>query len=71
MCPWCWLSPVCPCRRGGGPHGLTLPVGTAIVAVARRLRRRLSARRFRSKGGFRDARAHGANVAAEVDRPFS
>jgi hypothetical protein len=34
MCPWCFLLPACPCRRGGGPPGLTL--GTALVAGARR-----------------------------------
>ena len=34
MCPWCVLTPACPCRRGGGPPSLTL--GKALVAVARR-----------------------------------
>jgi hypothetical protein len=34
MCPWCFLTPAFPCRRGGGPPGLTL--GKALVAVARR-----------------------------------
>jgi hypothetical protein len=34
MCPWCFLTPACPCRRGGEPPGLTL--GKALVAVARR-----------------------------------
>jgi hypothetical protein len=37
MCPWCLLTPACPCRRGGGPPG---PVAAkAVVAVAKRLRR--------------------------------
>ena len=36
-CPWCLLSPVCPCRRGGGPHGFTPPIGSALVAIPRRL----------------------------------
>ena len=34
MCPWCFVTPSCPCRRGGGPPSLTL--GRALVAVARR-----------------------------------
>ena len=21
MCPWCFLTPACPCRRGGGRAG--------------------------------------------------
>jgi hypothetical protein len=37
MCPWCFLTPACPCRRGGEPPGLA--IGKLIVAVARRLRR--------------------------------
>jgi hypothetical protein len=37
MCPWCWLSPACPCRRGGDPPGLML--GKALAAVAGRMRR--------------------------------
>jgi hypothetical protein len=45
MCPWCFLTPACPCRRGGESPSLTL--GKALVAVARRLRR-LSLRRSRS-----------------------
>jgi len=39
MCPWCYLTPACPCRRGGGPAGFVL-LGPVLVAVARRLRRR-------------------------------
>jgi hypothetical protein len=35
MCLWCFLTPACPCRRGGGPPSLTL--GKALVAVARRV----------------------------------
>lgn len=35
MCPWCFLTPACPCRRGGEPASLTL--GKALVAVARRV----------------------------------
>jgi hypothetical protein len=35
MCPWCFLTPACPCRHGGGPPSLTL--GKALVAVARRV----------------------------------
>ena len=35
MCPWCFLTPACPCRRGGEPPSLTL--GKALVAVARRV----------------------------------
>jgi hypothetical protein len=35
MCPWCFLTPACPCRHGGGPPSATL--GKALVAVARRL----------------------------------
>ena len=38
MCPWCYLTPACPCRRGGGPAGFGL-LAPALVAVARRLRR--------------------------------
>ena len=38
MCPWCFLTPVCPCRRGGASHAFWLPVAKAIVAAARRLR---------------------------------
>jgi hypothetical protein len=34
MCPWCFLTPACPCRRGGASPGLML--GTALVAFARR-----------------------------------
>jgi hypothetical protein len=34
MCPWCFLTPTCPCRHGGEPPGLLL--GRALVAVARR-----------------------------------
>ena len=34
MCPWCLVTPACPCHRGGGPPSLTL--GKALVAVARR-----------------------------------
>jgi hypothetical protein len=33
MCPWCFLTPACPCRRGAGSPGLTL--GRALVDVAR------------------------------------
>jgi hypothetical protein len=40
MCPWCILTPACPCRRGGGPYGLTLPLCRAILALVRRLRKR-------------------------------
>jgi hypothetical protein len=36
MCPWCFVTPACPCRRGGDPPGLL--IGTAILALARRLR---------------------------------
>ena len=37
MCPWCFISPVCPCRRGAAPHAFWLPVAREIVAAARRL----------------------------------
>ena len=37
MCPCCFLTPACPCRRGGEPPGVA--IGKALVAVARRLRR--------------------------------
>ena len=30
MCPWCFLTPACPCRRGGVPPGLA--IGRSIVA---------------------------------------
>ena len=35
MCRWCYLTPTCPCRRGGEPP--EVPIGNALVAVARRL----------------------------------
>jgi hypothetical protein len=35
MCPWCFLTPACPCRLGAEPSSLTL--GKALVAVARRV----------------------------------
>lgn len=38
MCPWCFVSPVCPCRRGGGAHG----VGSAMVIAFRGVRRALA-----------------------------
>ena len=41
MCPWCFVTPACPCRRGGRTH-VYGPIGPALVAVARRLRRKLS-----------------------------
>ena len=40
MCPWCFLTPACPCRRGGTPHAFWLPAARAIVAAVRRLRSR-------------------------------
>ena len=36
MCPWCWLTPVCPCGRGGG----SLFIAMALVSLARRVRAR-------------------------------
>ena len=40
MCPWCFVSPVCPCRRGGAPHAFWLPSARAIVAAVSRRRSR-------------------------------
>ena len=39
MCPWCFVTPACPCRRGGRTH-VYGPIGPALVAMARSLRRR-------------------------------
>ena len=39
MCPWCFFTPACPCRRGGGPPSPSRSVARAIVAVTRRVRR--------------------------------
>lgn len=47
MCLWCYLTPACPCRRGGEPPGVA--IGKALIAVARRLRR--LGRSFRSESG--------------------
>ena len=38
MCPWCLLTPVCPCHRGAGPYASWLSLARAIVVAVRRLR---------------------------------
>jgi hypothetical protein len=47
MCPWCFLTPGCPCRRGGGPAGFEL-IGPALAAIVTRLRRRRPISRTKS-----------------------
>jgi uncharacterized protein YdhG (YjbR/CyaY superfamily) len=35
MCPWCFLTPACPCRRGREPGEIASPIAKAVVAAAR------------------------------------
>ena len=38
MCPWCLLTPACPCHHSAALYAAWLTLATAIMAAARRPR---------------------------------
>lgn len=52
MCPWCLLTPLCPCHHSATLYAAWLTLATAVLAAARRPRGAWDAREKSNERGM-------------------